>query len=131
MPAGRAPEHRLQHHPAPGRQRHPLGADGLVGHDADHLVARHEREGDDVLEVARAASVQRGQVGPADAGQDRVDVHPAVGRRVGCVALHQSQRADAGPAARAEGRHDPRRGEARQRALEQQRVHERITLIAP
>jgi hypothetical protein len=99
---GRTPEDRLQHNPAPGRQPHPVGTDHLVGHDADHLVARDEREGDDVLEVARAAPVQRGQVGPADARQDRVDVHPAVGRRVGRVLLHQPQRADAGPAARAE-----------------------------
>ncbi len=128
---GRASEDRLQHHTAPGRQRLPLGTDHLFGHDTDHLVARHEREGDDVLEVARAAPVQRGKVGPADAGQDRVDVHPAVGRRLGRLLLHQAERADAGPAAGSERRHHTCRGKARQRALEQQRAHGRNAFIAP
>ena len=90
---------------------------------ADHLVARDEGEGDDVLEVARAAPVERGQVGPADPRQHGVDVDPPLGRRVGRVALDQAQRADARAASRAERRHDPRRGEARQRPFEQEGAH--------
>ncbi len=45
----------------------------------------------------------------------------------GRLALDQSQRPDAGAAPRPEGRHDARRGEPRQRALEQQRAHEGLT----
>ena len=122
-PTGRAPEHRLQDDPAAGGQRHAVRPDGAGGQRADDLVARHERKGDDVFEVARAAPVQGREVGPADAGEDRVDVDPALGRGLGRSPLDQAERTDAGAASRSEGRHHPRRGEARQRPFEQEGAH--------
>ena len=48
---------------------HPPAVRGVT----NHLVTRHEGEGDDVLEVTRAASVQCGEIGPADPGADYLD----------------------------------------------------------
>ena len=44
---------------------------------ADHLVAGHERERHDRLEVAAGVAVDRGQVAAADAGEAGPDAHPA------------------------------------------------------
>ena len=89
-PAGRAAEHRLQHDPAAGGQHPPFGTQRVLGERAHHLMSGHKRKGDDVLEIARAAPVQRRQVGPADPRQDGVDVHPVRGRHRRRVALYQA-----------------------------------------
>ena len=47
---------------------------------ADHLVAGHERERHDRLEVARRRAVDGGQVAAADAGQAGPDLAPSRGR---------------------------------------------------
>ena len=93
-PAGGAAEYRLQHDPAAGGQHGTLGSRGVFGQRADHLVSRDEGKRDDVLEIARAASVQGGQVGPADPRQDRIDVDPVRGRQ------SPARRARAGAAGR-------------------------------
>ncbi len=63
----RATQDRLEHHPAARGQRGTVGGRGVLRHGAHHLVSGDEGEGDDVLEVARAAPVQGGQVRAADA----------------------------------------------------------------
>ncbi len=126
-PACCASEHRLQHDPAPRGQHCAVRADGVLGDRADDLVARHEGERHDVLEVARTAAVQGGEVGTADARQHGIDVHPPLGWHGRCVALDQPQRPHPCAASRAQGGHHPRRGKARQRPLEQQGAHRPIT----
>ena len=58
---------------------------------ADDLVARHEREADDRLEVARRAPVDRGQVGAADAGQAGPEGDPAIRGQAGLVQVPQAE----------------------------------------
>ena len=65
---------------APGGSTAPAWSVAAVVEHAHHLVAGDEGEADDVLEVARAAPVHQRQVGPADAGQQRSQVRPVVGR---------------------------------------------------
>ena len=84
--AGGAAQHRLDHGPGAGGEL----AAGVVGtalvEHADHLVARHEREPDHVLEVAGRAPVECGQVGAADARQQRAEREPVVPRASGASA---------------------------------------------
>ena len=89
--AGDAAEHRLEHDP--------VAAVGLaeVGHD---LVAGHERERHDGLEVAGRGAVDRGQVAAADAGQPRLDAHPVRAGELGRVDVAELQRTDARAGAR-------------------------------
>ena len=82
-PSGPAAEHRLDHDPAAV----------AVG---DDLVARHERERHDRLEVAGRLPVDRGQVGAADPGQAGPDPPPARPGQVGLVDVGQAQRAEPG-----------------------------------
>ena len=88
-----AAEHRLDHGPS-ARQ-------GAALHVADDLVAGNEREADEVLEVARAAAVQGGEVRAADAGQAGPDPHPAGARELGRLQFEELERADTDAPARA------------------------------
>ena len=67
----------------------------------DDLVAGHERERHDRLEVARRVAVDGAQIAPADAGQSGLDVLPARARKLGRIDVAQPERADLGAAAAA------------------------------
>ena len=65
---------------------------------ADDLVAGHERERHDGLEVARRVAVDGGQVGAADAGEAGPERDPAVGGQLGRVEVAQPEGPDQAPA---------------------------------
>jgi len=85
-PASFAAEHRLDHCP-PAVQRAALDV-------ADDLVARNKGEADDLLEVARAATIQSGEVGAADSREPGPDPHPARTGNLERVNLDELERAD-------------------------------------
>ena len=97
---------------------------GVVDAGPDHLVAGDEGEADDVLEVARAAAVHGGQVRAADAGQQWLHPVPLRPGQLGGLDVGEAQGPDRSRPARARRRrHHPRRGEARQVALEDEALH--------
>ena len=62
-----------------------------VSHD---FVPGYEGERDDRVEVARRATVDRGEVTTANAGETRSDAHPIGSRKVGRVDVDEPQGAD-------------------------------------
>ncbi len=98
QPARRAAQHRRQHHALARRQ-----VLARVVHQLAHdLVARDERHGHERREVERGPSGDRGQVAPADAGEQRLHAHPVVRDGHGVRAGRQTQR-------RQRARHQARR----------------------
>ena len=95
----------------PAARRGAVGADGVAGERPHHLVAGDEGEADDVLEVARAAAVQRGQVRAADAGEHGVHVGPALTGQGGGVV--STRRSGPTPAPRPEPKVEARRAAAK------------------
>src|SRR5579862_7178171 len=92
-------EHRLEHDTSP------VARGGFVRtgacrcpcrrvEEADDLVAGDEGEADQVLEIARAAPVERREVRAADARKDRRDATPFRRGESGGLGLEEPQRAD-------------------------------------
>ena len=128
---GGTTQHRLDYRPGAGRKAGAGVVHTTVLQDPDHLVTGDEGEADDVLEVARAATVQRGEVGTADPGQGRPEPVPGLAGQLGRVHVEELQRPDAGPPARAEDGGDPRGGEAGKVPLEDERLHRAPPGAAP
>ncbi len=91
-----------------------------VAHD---LVAGHERERDDGLEVAGGVAVDRRQVGAADPGEAGAHAHPTRTGELGRVDVGQPQRADPRAAPGRQPAGDGRGRVPRHLPLEQQRLH--------
>ena len=62
QPTGRATEDGLEHDTVAGFQWVTIGGHGGVTHTADHFMSGDEGERHNVLEIARATPVERGEV---------------------------------------------------------------------
>ena len=71
--------------PSTGLECRALAVAVAVDQVGDDLVAGHERERHDRLEVARAVPVDGGEVGAADAGEAGLEAHPVGAGSVGRV----------------------------------------------
>ncbi len=97
-----------------------------------HLVAGDEGEAHQILEVARAATVEGGQVRTADAGQPGSDPHPLRPGPFGGIEIGQAQRAQTGPPpGTGHRRGQARHREAGQVALEDEGLHRRRPPLSP
>ena len=82
-----------------------------------------------MLEVARAAAVERRKVRAADAGKPRLHPHPSLTGQLGWVGLEQLERTDTDSVARStDGRRDARRCETGNVPLEHECLHETLLL---
>jgi hypothetical protein len=93
-PASFTTEDRLDHR-SPPVQRTSL-------HVADDLMTGDEGEADDVVEVARAPAVQRGEIRAADPGEAGPDSYPAGARHLELLEFDELERADADALPRAD-----------------------------
>ena len=106
-----ATEHRLEHDAR------------VVVAVGDDLVAGHERERDDRVEVAGRPAVDGREVAAADAGEPRADAHPARAGQLGRIGVDEPQRADASAPSRQHLARHAGRGVAGDLAFEEQRLH--------
>ena len=88
-------------------------------------MAGHEREADDVLEVAARFTIHGGEVTAADASQQGGDLEPARTSDGRCVDGGESHRTDPSTLARSECCSHPGGGEAKRSSLDDQRLHRR------
>ena len=112
----------------PAASARAVGADGVLGRRCRPPRGPGTKgKRDDVLEVARAAPVERGQVRPADAREHGVDVDPPLGRAAS-GASRSTRRSGPTPAPRPDPNDDDRRGRRRSGAASARRAS---VLIGP